>query len=72
MNWNELKSKRGFTVESSFTDDVRVQFKTSNINLAREAYNLMKENGVQFVIDGICGGKSVGGYYVSGFVSELV
>ena len=71
MTFNELKKKRGFTVGSSFTDGKYVTFKTSNKNLAYEAMRLMEENGIKTSGD-ICGGKAVGGYYVSGFTKELI
>ena len=78
MTWLELKKKRKFTISKGFTDDLFIQFESSSKKLAREAYSLMKDNGVTMSFEDIEGEKeelrrgfSVGhdkGYAASGFV----
>jgi len=70
MTLQELKKKRGFTVEQTFSSDIRLQFKHSNINLAREALQLLKDLGADMAWDDVNGGKAVGGYYASGTITK--
>ena len=70
MTYEELKKKRGFTVAPSFTDSLHVTFKSSNLNLAREAYALMKANGIDMANGDVSGSKAVGGYFASGFIKK--
>lgn len=70
MTLQELKKKRGFTVEQIYNGDYRLQFKHSNINLAREALQLFKDLGANMTWNDVNGGKAVGGYYASGTITK--
>ena len=70
MNLQEIKKSRNFTIEKTWSDDIRLQFKHSNINKAREAHNLFKTLNASMDIDDVNGGKAVGGYYASGTISK--
>ena len=70
MTLIELKTKRGFTTEDR-GDKLYYQYKTSNKTKAYEAYTTLKTiPNARFVIEGINGGKGVGGYYTSCFVDK--
>lgn len=66
----ELQKKRGFTIERGYDGDYRLQFKHSNLNLTREALEVIKNLGACVVFDDVNGGKAVGGYYASGTITE--
>lgn len=70
MTLQELKKKRGFTVEQTSSEDYRLQFKHSNINVAREALQLFKELGANMAWNDVNGSKAVGGYYASGTITK--
>ena len=69
MTLQELKEKRGFEVSKSFTNDLHLNFKSSNKNIAYEVMALFNSLGLE--CKDICGGKAVGGYYVSTFIDPI-
>ena len=71
MTLKQLKKKRNFSQEKSFTDSKYVSFHSSKRSEAYDVMDLFKELRLDN-INGVCGSPSVGGYYVSAFSKKEI
>lgn len=51
-------------------DEFRLEFKSSNINIARDALALFRNIGAKLAWQDVNGGKAVGGYFASAFINN--
>lgn len=72
MNIESLSKKRKFSISKGYDGSIQLQFVSSNINTAREAHNIFKNIGAYQAFDDVNGGRSVGGYYASGSISQII
>lgn len=70
MDLIKLIKKRNFEIRQSFNKDYFLQFHSSDINQARGARLVFLSIGASGVRGDVCGGKAVGGYYTSGFITK--